>query len=551
MSSELFDRHRAMLELVLRALATRDAFSAYAANPADYNEILAAEGRTAFANYCNSYFYLDQPGPAERTGEESSPYGLTMGIQYPKANLNAVLPAASRAKDAWSRESPDVRAGVCMEILHQLNTRSFEIALATMHTSGAPFDLAFRYGGPYAQERGLEAVAICYQELMSIPRAAVWESQERGSRERIAKTFHAVGLGVGLVIGCANQATWNAYPGLFADLMAGNAVVVKPHPLAVLPLAISVGVARRVLVSAGFDPDLVNLIVDEAAFPLAQMIAVRPEVRLIDFAGSTAFADWLATNARQAKLHALTGAVNPVVIDSTENLQGMLQNLVRSSALFAGRMCTSPRVLFLSQDGVGSPTGVLDLETFGTQLAQSFAHLLGDPVVAGKMLGSVRPGEYAALLERAAEAGEVVVDSTTFEHPDFPGATAMTPLVVRLRMEQVEVYGKEWFGPVLFLVQCESVSDAIAQAALVAREGGAVVASLYSCDVGVRTAAEDAFASSGASLCINFTGEALMNHAASFSDFHGSGQNPFGNVTLTDSAFVVGRYRVVSARTRV
>jgi len=129
MSSELFDRHRAMLELVLRALATRDAFSAYAANPADYNEILAAEGRTAFANYCNSYFYLDQPGPAERTGEESSPYGLTMGIQYPKANLNAVLPAASRAKDAWSRESPDVRAGVCMEILHQLNTRSFEIAL--------------------------------------------------------------------------------------------------------------------------------------------------------------------------------------------------------------------------------------------------------------------------------------------------------------------------------------------------------------------------------------------------------------------------------------
>ena len=551
MSSEMFDRHRGMLELVLRALATRDAFSAYAADPADYNEILAAEGRAAFANYCNSYFYLDQPGPAERTGEESSPYGLAMGIQYPKANLNTIVPAAARAMDAWSRASPDVRAGVCMEILHQLNTRSFEIALATMHTSGAPFDLAFRYGGPYAQERGLEAVAIVYQELMSIPRHAVWESQERGSHERIAKTFHAVGLGVGLVIGCANQPTWNAYPGLFAALMAGNAVVVKPHPLAVLPLAISVGVARRVLVAAGFDPDLVALIVDDAAHPLAQVIAVRSEVRLIDFTGNAAFADWLATNARQARLYALTGAVNPVVIDSTDDLQGMLQNLVRSTALFAGRMCTSPRVVFLSQDGVGTQAGMMDLDSFEIDIARSFAHLLGDPVVASAMLGSVRRGEYAGLLARAAQAGEVVVDSTSLEHPDFPGAIAVTPLVVRVRMEQLDVYGREWFGPILFLVRCGSVSDAVVRAAMVARAGGAVVASLYSCDVGVRTAAEEAFASSGASLCINFTGDTLMNHSASFSDFHGSGLNPFGNVTLTDSAFVAGRYRVVSARTKV
>ena len=118
------------------------------------------------------------------------------------------------------------------------------------------------------------------------------------------------------------------------------------------------------LVAAGFDPDLVALIVDDAAHPLAQVIAVRSEVRLIDFTGNAAFADWLATNARQARLYALTGAVNPVVIDSTDDLQGMLQNLVRSTALFAGRMCTSPRVVFLSQDGVGTQAGMMDLDSF-------------------------------------------------------------------------------------------------------------------------------------------------------------------------------------------
>ena len=50
-------------------------------------------------------------------------------------------------------------------------------------------------------------MAIIYQELMSIPRDAVWESEEHGSHERIAKTFDAVGLGVGMVIGCANEST--------------------------------------------------------------------------------------------------------------------------------------------------------------------------------------------------------------------------------------------------------------------------------------------------------------------------------------------------------
>ena len=46
--------------------------------------------------------------------------------------------------------------------------------------------------------------------------------------------------GVALVIGCNTFPTWNSYPGLFASLATGNAVVVKPHPRAVLPLAITV-----------------------------------------------------------------------------------------------------------------------------------------------------------------------------------------------------------------------------------------------------------------------------------------------------------------------
>ena len=60
--------------------------------------------------------------------------------------------------------------------------------------------------------------------------------------------------GIALVVACTTFPTWNSYPGLFASLVSGNPVVVKPHPRAVLPLAITVSITQSVLADYGFDP---------------------------------------------------------------------------------------------------------------------------------------------------------------------------------------------------------------------------------------------------------------------------------------------------------
>ena len=286
MPSELFDRHRGLLDLAIAATATRGAFSAYPDRVADFNEVVQADGREAFDNYCNSYFYLDQPGVGERVGSEESPYRIELGIQYPKTNLSAIMPAAVRAREAWSKVDVDSRTGMCLEILHQLHVRSFEIGYATMHTTGQPFNMAFQSGGPHAQERGLEAVAMAYQEMGSIPAEVLWEKTEGPNTVRIKKTFRVTGRGVGLVVGCSTLPNWNAYPGIFANLITGNAVIVKPHPHAILPLAITVGVARHFLKEAGFDPNLIMLVVDDPERPVTQALAARPEIKLIDYTGS-------------------------------------------------------------------------------------------------------------------------------------------------------------------------------------------------------------------------------------------------------------------------
>jgi len=549
MSTELFERHKAILELALVATATRGAFNAYPDKPADYNEVLEAEGREAFANYCDSFFYLDQPGVGERIGREASPYGFELGIQYPKTNLATILLASQRAKDAWSRVDADARAGVCLEILHQLNTRSFELAQATMHTTGLPFEQAFASGGPQAQERGLEALVLAYHEMKSIPAESLWERGEGADAVRLKKTFRVVGRGVALVIGCSTQPNWNAYPGLFASLMTGNSVVIKPHPHAVLPLAITVGVARHVLKEAGYDPNLVVLVVDDEVRPITQPLALRPEVKIIDYTGNPDFAAWLIDNAQGKLVYTATGAVNPMVVDGTADLPGLLQHLVSSIARSAGRSCLSPRVIFTSAEGVQTPGGGLSTEEFDERLTQAFQRFTNDESAACEVLGPLRRHEFDARIEGAALFGEVVVQSQTLTHPMHPEAYFRSPLLVRVRADHPDAYMHEWFGPIVFLVECESTADCLARAAALARENGAIVASLYSQDAGVCAAAEEAFGATGATLCINFGGAALASQSAAFSDFHMSGMNPSGNATLTDSAFVAGRFRVVQTRT--
>jgi hypothetical protein len=64
----------------------------------------------------------------------------------------------------------------------------------------------------------------------------------------------------------------------------------------------------------------------------------------------------------------------------------------------------------------------------------------------------------------------------------------------------------------------------------------------------VIAAASDAFARAGVALSVNLTGGIHVNQSAAFSDYHGSGANPAGTASLTDTAFVANRFRVAMVR---
>jgi phenylacetic acid degradation protein paaN len=551
----MFERHRATLDQALSVIATRGYWSPYpeAPSPKVYGEGAAEAGKAAFEALRDKAFALEQPATIGQVGGERSPFGFPLGITYPKPDLDGLLTAVAQAHGTWRAAGPAAWVGVCLEILHRINRESFVFANAVMHTTGQAFMMAFQAGGPHAQDRGLEAVAYAWDEMRRIPAKALWEKpQGKNEPLRMEKRYRIVPRGVGLVIGCCTFPTWNGFPGLFADLATGNAVVVKPHPAAILPLALTVKIAREVLAEAGFDPNVVVLAAHDASdAEAARRLALRPEIRLIDFTGSSANGNWLEANARQAQVYTEKSGVNQVVIDSSDDWKGVARNVAFSLSLYSGQMCTAPQNIYVPKDGIDTAEGHLSFDQVAAGIAEGVQKLLGDPARAVEILGAVVNDGVLQRIDAARRLPNLALDSQTIAHPAFAQATVRTPVIAKLDASDRDTYLKEWFGPIAFVIATASTEESLAIARAAVREHGALTFSVYSRQPEVIDAAVAVAEDAGVALSINLTGGVFVNQSAAFSDYHGTGANPAANAALADSAFVANRFRVVQHRVHV
>jgi len=546
-----FTQHQDLLEQAVRAINTRGYWSPFPEIPSGkiYGENANDDGKAAFQGRLKKSFPLDEPGITGQIGAEISPYGFPLGISYPKVDLDALFSGIDAAAKSWQSAEPEIWVGVALEILHRLNRRSFEIAYAVMHTTGQAFMMAFQAGAPHAQDRGLEAVAYAWTEMSRIPKTAHWEKpQGKNEPLKMEKRYRVVPRGISLIIGCCTFPTWNSYPGFFASLATGNCIVVKPHPGAVLPLAITVEIAREVLKGAGFDPNVVTLVTHEPDDGVAQALAKRPEVRLIDFTGSSPNGEWLEREARQALVYTEKAGVNPILIDSTADFGGMIKNIAISLSLYSGQMCTAPQNIYIPKDGIDTPEGHLSFDQVATALGEGISKLLGDPVRAVELLGAIQNASVLNRLEQAREFGRIILDRQSISHPQFPEATIRTPLLLQVEAIEESKFMQELFGPIAFVIPTENTTHSIALARKGALEHGALTLSVYSTNESVLNEVNQIAAEVGVALSCNLTGGVYVNQSAAFSDFHGTGANPATNAALTDSAFVANRFRVVQSR---
>jgi hypothetical protein len=440
----LYARHRETLERAVQAISERSYWSAYPESIKPYGPTAVEDGKAAYESRLGTAYALDTPGADGMTGGERSPYGPELGVTYPHVgDIDALFAATTAALPAWRDAGADARAGVCLEILARLNARSVEIALAAQHTTGQAFGMAFQAAGPHAQDRGLEAVAYAYAEMTRHPREATWEKPGKAPIT-MTKSFRIAPRGVALVVGCNTFPTWNGYPGLFASLVTGNPVVVKPHPRAVLPLAITVEVLPGGAARGGFDPHLVVLAPEAPGEGLASVLACGPRS-----ASSTSPArrptasGWSGTRTRPRSTPR-----RPASTSSSSTRRRPAgddrQPRVLPVALL-GQMCTTPQNILVPRTA--------SRPTRGTSPSTRWRRPSGPPPRSCWATTPERPRCSAPSSTRRAGAhrARAVVrprgpESRAVKHPDFPDATVRTPVIVALDAGDEAVYTSEHFG---------------------------------------------------------------------------------------------------------
>lgn len=550
MSDNWIDRHRPRLDAAVAACASRTFFSAFDDSPSPriYPPESGRAGAVAFRAWLDEDFPVVTRGAVGTVATERSPYGFDLGVRYPHVvDLDALL-APPRCARKWRDAGPDARVGVCLEILDRLHARGFEIANAVRHTSGQPFVMAFSASVANALDRSLEALALSWREMSRVAGTALWESPSRGAGSRMEKTYTVIPRGTSLVIGTDVFPTWSSWPAIFASLVAGNRVVVQPHPSAVLPLAITVQVCQEVLAEAGFDHDLVTLAVGDVGERLHERLAVRPEVRIIDFTGPTSFCGWLEQRAGQAVLFTGCPGVNCVVVDSTSDFRAMCDNLARSLALCSGQMTTSPQNLLVPRSGIETDEGRKSPGEVADGIAAALDRLLADDEQAVEILGALAAPAVLAFSDSVSGPGEILIPSRRVTHPSYVDAEVRTPVLIGLQAVDADVYSGETLGGVCYLVETADTEESIALFYLMASRHGAVTASVYSTSQAVVDEMRDVALDMGVPLSENLYGEVLVNTVSAFSDFHGTGTSPASSATFLDSAFVAPRFRIVQSR---
>jgi len=555
MTHPLFEKHHAKLEAALNAIHTRGYWAAYneMPSPKTYGETAADDGKKAFEAQLGQKFELNQPGITGWLAPEKSPYGIELGVSYPVCDIEALIAAGQAAMPGWQAAGVEGRTGLCIEMLDRLNAQSFELAHAVMMTTGQGWMMAFQAGSPHAQDRGLEAVTYAYREQKFVPAEATWEKpQGKNPPLVLKKHFELVGRGVAVVVGCATFPTWNTYPGLFAALATGNAVIVKPHDNAVLPAAITVRTIRAVLSENGIDPNLVTLCVPDKR-ETTQALVTHSAVKSVDFTGGNAFGQWLIEHCRQAQVYAELAGVNNIVIDSTDAYKPMLRNLAFTLSLYSGQMCTTSQALFVPAGGIDTEDGHKSYDDVCADLARALEGFLAKPEVACAVLGAIQSADTLSRIALAdsGKLGKVLLASKKLDNPEFPKAEVRTPVLLACDAADESAYMEERFGPISFVVRCADTASAIALSERLVGTHGALTAGVYSTKPEVIEAMTAATWRSKVALSINLTGGVFVNQSSAFSDYHGTGGNPAANASYADSAFVANRFRVVQRRYHV
>ncbi|MCG2838138.1 aldehyde dehydrogenase family protein [Photobacterium sp. WH77] len=549
--NQWWQAHHSLLQDTLAAIADGIHWQPFSDNLADYLPELKEHGRLSFESMLNSRFQLPMHEHiSEWVTETRSPYGPALNIAYPVIRPEVACTYASETLSVWGNIPVKQRAAILLETVARLHQASFIFAEAGVHTSGHSYLMGFHANALHAQYRAIESIARMFREMELLETSNCWKINIGNEPEMgFQRTFMTRPLGLSLVICGRIVPTWNAYPAIFASLMAGNPVLVKPHPDAILPLALTVKILREVLSEVGLPISIITLTPDSQQAKIAKELAMNPEVRIIDYTGRENMGQWLEMNARHARLFLQKSGITPVILHSSNNYKGMLRNIAFGLCSYSAQLCTSPRVLWIPSDGIQTPEGKHPPETFIQDLSEMMDIILQQADTPGDILGAlvIHDGETALSKANNGEFGRVIRQARRMSHPVYHHAQIWSPALIstELALEQAKLPPD---GPITLIALGKTLVEANTGIRALASTTGCLSVGLYTSDPYIEKSMTDMAADIGAILSVNFSGSYFLSQSEVFTDIHGGSVNPSANTGYGEPSFYSSRFRLTETR---
>ncbi len=232
-------------------------------------------------------------------------------------------------------------------------------------------------------------------------------------------------------------------------LAAGNSVVVKPSEntsLTVIKLA-------EVLIEAGFPPEAINVVTgfgEEAGDALVR----NEKVRMITFTGSVETGKIIMSRGGLKKYAMELGSNAGVYVDKDQSyrLKEIAERIARGGFALAGQVCISVQRVFVHESL---------FDDFVEKIKEFTATLkVGDPRLPETDVGPVIDRQAAdrimEWIDEAVNAGAEIVIGGERLSP-----TVIKPTVIINVPENVKLFKKEIFGPVIAVNKVSSLEEGI------------------------------------------------------------------------------------------
>ncbi|HCR97390.1 MULTISPECIES: CoA-acylating methylmalonate-semialdehyde dehydrogenase [Halomonas] len=297
--------------------------------------------------------------------------------------------------------------------------------------------------------RGLEVV----EHACSITSLQLGEVAENAASDVDVYTLHQP-LGVGAGITAFN------FPIMLPCFMfplaiaTGNTFVLKPSEqdpsstMRLVELAHEAGVPAGVLNVVHGGPEVANQIVD------------HPTIKALSFIGSTHVGSLLYKRAADAgkRMQAMMGAKNHCVVMPDANRSQAINNLLGSAFGAAGQRCMANSVVVLVGearqwiDDIVDAAGQMKVGP-GTQQDADLGPLVS-PAAKERVLGLIETGEK--------EGATLLIDGRNCQVHGYPKGNFVGPTLFTDVTAEMTIYREEIFGPVLCVVNVETLDEAIA-----------------------------------------------------------------------------------------